>query len=153
LVIRKASPQDLRAILALYAEPDIDDGHVLDLSDAERIYERMQRYPNYATYVAVLEGEVVGTFSLLIMDNLAHMGAPSGVVEDVVVRSRWRGKGVGRRMMRFAVERCREAGCYKMALSSNLKRARAHSFYESLGFQRHGYSFIVPLDEWKKGAR
>ena len=57
LVIRKASPQDLDAILALYAEPDIDDGHVLDLSDAERIYQRMQRYPNYATYVAVLEGE------------------------------------------------------------------------------------------------
>ena len=146
LVIRKASQQDLGAILALYAEPDIDDGHVLDLSDAERIYERMQRYPNYATYVAVLEGEVVGTFALLIMDNLAHMGAPSGVVEDVVVQSRCRGQGVGRRMMRFAMERCREAGCYKLALSSNLKRARAHSFYESLGFQRHGYSFIVLLD-------
>ena len=146
LVIRKASRQDLGAILALYAEPDIDDGHVLDLSDAERIFERMQRYPNYATYVAVLEGEVVGTFSLLIMDNLAHMGAPSGVVEDVVVHSRWRGQGVGRRMMRFAMERCREAGCYKLALSSNRKRADAHRFYESLGFVRHGYSFIVPLD-------
>jgi GNAT superfamily N-acetyltransferase len=146
LVIRKASPQDLGAILALYAEPDIDDGHVLDLSGAERIYERMQRYPSYATYVAVLEGEVVGTFALLIMDNLAHMGAPSGVVEDVVVHSRWRGQGVGRRMMRFAMERCREAGCYKLALSSNRKRADAHRFYESLGFVRHGYSFIVPFD-------
>ena len=146
LVIRRASQQDLGAILALYAEPDIDDGHVLDLSGAQRIYERMQRYPNYATYVAVLEGEVVGTFSLLIMDNLAHMGAPSGVVEDIVVHSRWRGQGVGRRMMRFAMERCREAGCYKLALSSNLKRARAHTFYESLGFQRHGYSFIASLD-------
>lgn len=146
LAIRKASQQDLGAILALYAEPDIDDGHVLDLSDAERIFERMQRYPNYATYVAVLEGEVVGTFALLIMDNLAHMGAPSGVVEDVVVQARWRGRGVGRRMMRFAMERCREAGCYKLALSSNLKRTRAHRFYESLGFQRHGYSFIVPPD-------
>jgi len=145
LVIRKASQQDLGAILALYAEPDIDAGHVLDLSGAQRIYERMQRYPNYATYVAVLEGKVVGTFSLLIMDNLAHMGAPSGVVEDVVVHSRWRGRGVGRRMMRFAMERCREAGCYKLALSSNRKRADAHRFYESLGFVQHGYSFIVPL--------
>ena len=146
LVIRKASQHDLGAILALYAEPDIDDGHVLNLSDAERISERMQRYPNYATYVAVLEGEVVGTFSLLIMDNLAHMGAPSGVVEDVVVHSRWRGQGVGRRMMHYAMERCREAGCYKLTLSSNRKRADAHRFYESLGFQRHGYSFIVPPD-------
>ena len=146
LVIRKASLQELGAILALYAEPDVDDGNVLDVSGAECIYERMQRYPNYATYVAVLEGEVVGTFSLLIMDNLAHVGAPSGVVEDVVVHSRWRGQGVGRRMMRFAMGRCREAGCYKLALSSNRKRADAHRFYESLGFVRHGYSFVVPLD-------
>jgi predicted GNAT family acetyltransferase len=37
----------------------------------------------------------------------------------------------------------REAGCYKMALSSNVKRAAAHAFYESLGFERHGYSFVI----------
>ena len=35
--------------------------------------------------MAELNGEIVGTFALLIMDNLAHLGAPSGVVEDVVV--------------------------------------------------------------------
>jgi hypothetical protein len=27
----------------------------------------------------------VGTFALLVMDNLAHGGAPEGVVENVVV--------------------------------------------------------------------
>ena len=35
------------------------------------------------------------------------------------------------------------AGCYKMALSSNLKREAAHRFYDSLGFGRHGYSFLI----------
>jgi hypothetical protein len=30
-----------------------------------------------------------------------------------------------------------------MALSSNLKRQKAHDFYDSLGFERHGYSFRV----------
>jgi hypothetical protein len=28
-------------------------------------------------------------------------------------------------------------------LSSNLKRKLVHKFYESLGFDRHGYSFLV----------
>jgi GNAT superfamily N-acetyltransferase len=77
------------------------------------------------------------------MDNLAHSGAPSGVVEDVAVRAGQRGQGIGKRMMEFALERCREAGCYKMALSSNLRREEAHRFYDSLGFERHGYSFLV----------
>jgi len=39
----------------------------------------------------------------------------------------------------------REAGCYKLVLSSNQKRARAHAVYESLGFQRHGFSFSIEI--------
>ena len=45
--------------------------------------------------------------------------------------------------MEHAREQCRAAGCYKMALSSNLKREGAHAFYDSLGFERHGYSFVI----------
>ena len=34
---------------------------------------------------------------------------------------------------------------YKLVLSSNAKRERAHAFYESLGFERHGVSFRLNL--------
>ena len=40
----------------------------------------------------------------------------------------------------------RAAGCYKLALSSNIRFERAHAFYDKLGFQRHGYSFVVELE-------
>ena len=46
-------------------------------------------------------------------------------------------------MIHYALEVVRQKGCYKAVLSSNLKRERAHAFYESLGFERHGYSFRV----------
>jgi GNAT superfamily N-acetyltransferase len=48
------------------------------------------------------------------MDNLAHMGMPSGLIEDVVVKPEWQGKGIGKRMMQYALERCREYSCYKV---------------------------------------
>jgi GNAT superfamily N-acetyltransferase len=48
--------------------------------------------------------------------------------------------------MRFALERAHEKRCYKLMLSSNAKRARAHAFYESLGYERHGYSFRIDLE-------
>ena len=35
--------------------------------------------------------------------------------------------------------------CYKLVLSSNAKRARAHEFYDKLGFRRHGISFWIDL--------
>lgn len=57
----------------------------------------------------------------------------------------WQGHGVGNMMIHYTLEVARQKGCYKAALSSNLKRERAHAFYESLGFERHGYSFRVSI--------
>ena len=140
---REASKTDLPEVLSLYTQPALDNGKVISLLEAERLFERIAHYPDYKIYVAVCEGNVVGSFALLIMDNLGHMGAPSAVIEDVAVDPGWQGRGVGRIMMRYALQICGEKGCYKAALSSNLKREQAHAFYESLGFERHGYSFRI----------
>ena len=145
LTFREAEETDLSAVLALYAQPDMDGETELTEAEALVIFRRMKTYPDYKVYVAVLGGEIVGTYALAIMDNLAHRGARSGLIEDVVVRDRLQGQGIGRQMMRDALNRCRKAGCYKAALSSNLKRERAHRFYESLGFEKHGYSFYTDI--------
>lgn len=34
----------------------------------------------------------------------------------------------------------------KLTLSAASQRGNAHKFYESLGFERHGYSFRISLD-------
>jgi GNAT superfamily N-acetyltransferase len=141
--IRRAAEADLPAILALYRE--VGDQDVVPADRARDVLARIRSYPEYDLYVAVSGGEIVGTFALLIMDNLAHLAAPSGVVEDVVVRGDRQRRGVGRRMMQWAQERCRARGCYKLTLSSSLQRHAAHRFYAALGFQRHGCSFRIKL--------
>ena len=143
VTIRAATGTDLPAVLALYAQPEIDDGAVLPLAEAERIFARFAAYPDYRLFVAVDGEAVVGSFALLVMDNLGHLGARSAVVEDVVVDPARQGGGIGRAMMAHALAEARAKGCYKLALSSALKRDRAHAFYEGLGFDRHGYSFLV----------
>ena len=147
LAIRSAAASDLPGVLALYAQPGMDDGRVLPLQDAEAIFARFARYPDYTLYVAESDGQIVGTFALLIMDNLGHLGAPSAVIEDVVVDPICQGRGIGAQMMAFAIDRAREKRCYKLVLSSNAKRERAHAFYEQLGFERHGYSFRIVFEE------
>jgi GNAT superfamily N-acetyltransferase len=145
LTIRPAAAGDLAAVLELYAQPEIDDGDVLSIDEAARIHSRFSRYPDYTLYVAEQGGAVVGSFALLVMDNLGHLGAPSAIVEDVVVAPALHGRGIGQAMMRFALGRAREKGCYKLMFSSNAKRERAHAFYEALGFDRHGFSFRVDI--------
>ncbi len=144
--VRKAEQADLPAVLALYAQPEIDDGQTLAIEEAAALLHRFQRYPDYALYVAEEDGRIVGSFALLIMDNLGHLGTPSGIVEDVVVDPGRQGSGIGQAMMAFAIAYCRDKGCYKLALSSNARRERAHAFYEQLGFERHGFSFRVLLE-------
>lgn len=144
MTILEASKKHLPQILRLYAEV-LDKGEVLTADDAEIIFDKMLSYPNYKVYVVEIDNQAVGTFALLIMDNLAHLGTPSGIVEDVVVAENFQGHGIGKKMMMFAIEKCREFGCYKMVLSSNLKRVEAHQFYENLGFQKHGFSYRINL--------
>lgn len=150
--IRPACRADLPAVLRLYAQPSMDNGAVLSLQDAEQVWSQFSHYPSYRLFVAcetsqgVAEpSEVVGTYALLVMHNLAHQGTPSAIVEDVVVDEACQSQGVGRAMMAHAMAEARAAGCYKLVLSSNQKRERAHAFYESLGFQRHGYSFRIEI--------
>ena len=151
IIIREAVETDLPAILSLYAQLGQDDGSVLSIDEAGHIFARMKAYPDYRIFVALLNSRVVGTFAILIMANIAHMGAPSAILEDVVVEEGLRGQGVGKRMMDFANALCRAKGCYKMAFSSNRNRGAAHRFYESLGYAKHGYSFYITYD--LKGKR
>ncbi|MGE3150271.1 MAG: GNAT family N-acetyltransferase [Pseudorhodoplanes sp.] len=146
-VIRPATANDLSAVLDLYAQPDFDDGRKLSLAEAKAIFRRFSTYPDYTLYVAEQDNRVVGCFTLLLMENLGHLGAFSGIVEGVAVDPAWQSRGIGQAMMAFACERCRAKGCYKLMLSSNAKRIRAHAFYESLGFERHGYSFRIDLPQ------
>lgn len=145
--VRRAEEADLPAVLELYAQPGMNAGEVISLDAAAAIWRRMAAYPSYGLYVATAADDhaVVGTFALLVMDNLAHGGAPSAVVEDVCVDERRRGRGIGRAMMTFAMDRAREIGCYKLTLSSNQARTGAHAFYRALGFEQHGFSFHVRL--------
>jgi GNAT superfamily N-acetyltransferase len=141
--IRQASEADLPAVLALYAQPDLDNGNVLTEDEAQAVFAQFARYPNYRLFVALRDDKVVGTYALLVMHNLAHRGTPSAIAEDVVVAKTHQGQGIGRQMMAHALQQAKEAGCYKLALSSNRKRKDAHAFYESLGFAQHGLSFVM----------
>ena len=43
--------------------------------------------------------------------------------------------------MEYAIIQAREAGCYKIVLSSDKRRHEAHEFYRSLGFEDFALSF------------
>jgi GNAT superfamily N-acetyltransferase len=96
--------------------------------------------------VADLAGRVVGVCQLIVFRHLQAHGGLSAELESVHVHPDHRGTGVGGALVREAVARARELGCYRVQLTSNTARADAHRFYERLGFVPSHVGFKLLLD-------
>lgn len=150
LLMREATDGDLPAVLALFGQSGLGNDAVLTVAQAREVLRQFAHYPSYRLFVAcelAHPESVIASYAFLVMHNLAHCGAPSAIVEDVVVHQKRQSRGIsiGRQLMAHAIEQARVAGCYKITLSSNDKRQAAHAFYDSLGFQRHGLSFVIEI--------
>ncbi|WP_296892069.1 GNAT family N-acetyltransferase [Thiobacillus sp.] len=143
IAIREAELSDLSRLVELYKLLDFYPEEDQPLDKLQQQFMRHKEYPDYHVFVAELDNVIVGTFALIVIESAAHGGKPFGIVEDVVVSNNWQGKGIGKKMMLFAMHHCQARGCYKLALSSHLQRNEAHKFYESLGFEKHGFSFQI----------
>jgi glucosamine-phosphate N-acetyltransferase len=103
----------------------------------------MKSSPIYPTFVAVAgDGLVIGATTLLVEQKFIHRGGLVGHIEDVVVRKGHEGKGVGGSVVRAAVEKARELGCYKVILDC---KADLVDFYKKLGFSEHDVGMRIDL--------
>lgn len=149
--IRQANSEDLRALISLYEQlEDMGTSWAKvrfspeDVRLSGEMFARLAEYPDYKIYLAQVGDKIVGTMALLIMDSVPN-GIPSGILENLVVDRSWRGRGVGRQLMQFAIDLCRSKGCFELRLSSRLENEDAHRFYESLGLGKRGHTFAVKL--------
>lgn len=143
MLIRQATETDLSEIIELLKGMDGEDG--LDPLEALNIWRKMDCYSYYKVFVAEYNQLIIGTCSLIIIDNLGHSGAKLAVAESMIVSKDYRGLGIGSKLMQFILAKAQEENCYKLMLSSNKKRIKAHKFYEQLGFQQHGISFMIEV--------
>lgn len=80
-----------------------------------------------------------GQEAVLGMLTLALFRIPTGTrawIEDVVVDERARGRGVGERLVRAALELAEANGARTVDLTSRPSREAANRLYERLGFER-----------------
>ena len=143
VLIRECSIDDLPQVVALIGQEDMSPDSCLTVEKARQLYYQITESRFHKLYVAEVEGEIVGTFALVAVQQLSHSGARSVVIEDVVVATKLQGKGLGKQMVDFAVTTAKAMGCSKMILSSGTARTKAHSFYEHLGFKRDGIRFAL----------
>jgi GNAT superfamily N-acetyltransferase len=143
--IRQATMGDYDALVALFDE--LDEFHRLARPDVFRRFDGPARTreqigqwlagPGSTVLVAEVDREVVGLAVLLTRPPAAFAGAvPLKVIEldNLVVRSGLRGRGVGRQLIEATVDWSRGQGASHVGVAVHAFNRDARRFYERAGF-------------------
>ena len=95
------------------------------------------------TYVAEIDGRVVGMVTLCVFSTLT---GPKAYLDHLVVAPDWRRRGIGRALAQHAIEQAAAAGASRIDLTAGDAKAAGRALYRSLGFQeRATQSFRLHL--------
>ena len=122
------TPQDLADLDALM--------HVLSATSFcnEELLSNAMNDANVHVYVIRNCGHIVATGTLCIKHTLEFTIAD---IESVVVSSKCRGRGYGKKLMTAIVEAAKGFGAHHIQLTSNPARVAANRLYQELGFERY----------------
>lgn len=142
--IEAARPEDEKAIYELTCE--LED-EALPRENFREIYERIIKSENDCILTAREEAgdeKVIGYVHIRLTEEL-HYGGSIANVRELIVTKEFRGRHIGRALLKKAVELAGERQALCTELTSHFSRKPAHRFYEAMGFEKTSYKFVLEL--------
>lgn len=139
MTIRKAVPADAEALLDLYFN-HLTTNPPEEPQDMNLWREKIARFesdPFYHLLVGEVEGRVVSSVTLIVIENLTNNLRPYALIENVVTHSGHRGKYYATSLMDRANDIAAGFGCYKIMLMTGSKQDSTLRFYENCGFDKN----------------
>jgi len=138
LLYRSAKEADLPNLVAMLVDDELgvqrEDVSIPLNSYYIKAFNHIDSDPNNELIVVTSEEDVVGMLQLTFIPYLTYTGSWRCLIEGVRIHSKFRGKGIGRQVFGWAIDRARERDCHLIQLTSDKKRPDAIRFYESLNF-------------------
>lgn len=128
LLIRNMTMEDAAAVNVLSHQL----GYPLSPRETEERMRAVLSLPDRCSYVIVMEEKVVGWIHAFIA--LGIESRPFVEIGGLVVDEAFRGRGLGRLLIREVEQWTREQNIPILRLRTNRSRSEAHQFYRNLGF-------------------
>lgn len=141
VTLRPATPADVPLLLQLIRE----------LAEYERLSDQVSATgeilaeslfgarPSAEAVLAEVEGEPAG-FAVYFHNFSTFLGLPGLYLEDLYVRVKWRGRGIGRRLLLHVAREAARLGCGRMEWAVLDWNEPAIEFYRRGG--------AVPMSDW-----
>ncbi len=139
-LVRPATPADYTAMAALVSHLS----YATTPAAMHARMERIQHLPDYVTFVAEVEGAVVGVAGAMT-GAAFHQDAPFARLLALVVDPAHRGRGAGAALVHAVEAWARERGAISIHLTTGNQRGDAHRFYRRLGYDDTGKRFFKTL--------
>jgi GNAT superfamily N-acetyltransferase len=140
LVIRAAEQADLPALQDLYRHLLPEDARCPDGKAAE-ILGKLRSFEGSAILIGLLGADLVASCTVIVIPNLTRGGTPYALIENVVTDVGHRNRGLGKAILKAAIDRAWDAGCYKAMLMTGSKKPSTLAFYEAAGFEQSKTGF------------
>lgn len=138
VTFREATIHDLDRIVYMLADDDLGstrEQYAEPLPESYiQAFQSIDSDPNNELIVACDGEEIIGVQQITFIPYITHQGGWRATIEGVRVASSERGKGVGSRLIQWAIQRAKERGCHMVQLTTDKKRPEALLFYKKLGF-------------------
>ena len=131
--IRQPVSADAAAVAGLIGQL----GYPASAAEAAERLLKLAAHAHAATYVAELDGRVVGVITAHTFPTV-HATAPAAWITTLVVDESCRGRGAGRALVAATELWAIAGGSQKISVTSALRRLDAHAFYEALGYAHSG---------------
>ena len=83
--------------------------------------------------IAKDDDKILGMVNLLFTESTA-LGSKVALLEDMVVLSSSRGRGLGSQLIDYAISEAKKVGCKRITLLTDIENTKAQSFYQKKGF-------------------
>ncbi|NIK69494.1 GNAT family N-acetyltransferase [Paenibacillus sp. BK720] len=144
IAIREAGTRDLRDLAKLF---EVLMEVRSNIEAMGRMLATVTEDPQYFLAAACDGDQVIGTAMGIECYDLVGNCRPFLVVENVVVNPDYRGRGVGKMLMKRLEQFAEERECSYIIFVSSGYREKAHQFYRALGYSSDHQGFKKQLRE------
>ena len=140
LIFRKATEADIPNIVKMLADDELGskrEDYKVPLPKS--YYDAFQNiFQDKNQELIILENfnkETIGTLQLTFLQYLTYRGGLRTQIEAVRIHKKFRGKGFGKEIFKWAIKRSKDKGAHLVQLTTDKLRPDAIEFYKAFGFK------------------